>query len=105
MVEYLAGVLQIANVFLIIIAAFFALSLFKVSHKTKHLRPWKILILVAVLFAVEEILGALLAFNKISPTFLTHLIPSIMMVLLIFAVDVHTKQNTKVVACKKRKKK
>ena len=100
--EYLPGVLQIANVFLMIIAGFFAISLFKVSHSTKHLKPWKILIMVLVLFVIEEILGGLIAFGKIQPTFLTHLIPTFMMVFLIYAVDIHTKENTKVT---KRKKK
>ena len=101
--EYLQGVLQIANVFLMIIAGFFAISLFKVSHNTKHLKPWKILIVVLVLFVIQEILGALIAFGKIKPTFLTHLIPTFMLVFLIYAVDTHTKENTKV--RKKRKKK
>jgi len=82
-VYYLEGLLKIANVFLSMIAGIIAISLFKVSHERKHLRPWKILIVVLVLFAIQEIFGALRAFEIYSSPYLTHIIPTAMLGLLI----------------------
>lgn len=86
MVEYLEGILKIANIFLAVIAGFIAISLFQVSQKDKNKKPWYILIIVLILFAVQEILGALRAFNIFSTPYLTHLVPTIMLALLIWAI-------------------
>ncbi|MBI5391265.1 hypothetical protein HZB02_07280 [Candidatus Woesearchaeota archaeon] len=91
MVEYLAGVLNIANLVLALVAGGLALSLLKVSHQQKELRPWKYLIIVLLLFMVEEILGVLRAFGVYNSPYLTHLIPSAILGLLI-AVLVVEKQ-------------
>jgi len=94
MVQYLQGVLQLAAVFLSLVAGTFAASLFSVSQKHEHLRPWKFLIVALILFAIEEILGALVAFQIIYPTFLTHVIPTAILIMLIFALHLQIKENT-----------
>ena len=94
MTQYLEGVLQVAAIFLSIVAGLFAASLFKVSHETEHLKPWKFLIFALILFAVEEILGALVAFKVILPTFLTHIIPTFILALLIIALHSQTEKHT-----------
>lgn len=86
MVFYIDGIIQIAIVFLSIIAGIFALSLFKVSHKVEHLRPWKPLIIALFLFAIIEILGALSAFKIFVSDWLTHVIPSVILILLMYAL-------------------
>jgi len=84
--SYLDGVLQIANVFLAIIAGIIAVSLFNISHKQKHLKPWRSLIICLILFAIEEIFGALYAFNIYAHPFITHLIPSIILIVLMYVL-------------------
>lgn len=84
--NYLEGLLKIVNVFLSVIAGVIAISLFKVSHQRKHLKPWKILIIVLVLFAIQEIFGALRAFEIYASPYLTHIIPTAMLGLLIITL-------------------
>lgn len=86
MISYIDGVLQIAVVFLSMVAGIVAISLFKVSHKQEHLKPWKPLIFALVLFAIEEILGALAAFNIYKSSYLTHIIPSAILLILIYSL-------------------
>ena len=86
MLPFIDGMIQIAVVFLSIVAGFVALSLFKTSHKLEHLKPWKPLIICLVLFMVEEILGTLAAFSIYKSSFLTHVIPSIILMLLIYSL-------------------
>ncbi len=95
MVQYLEGVLQVAAIFLSVVAGIFAASLFKVSHETEHLKPWRLLIVALILFAVEETLGALVAFKIILPTFLTHIVPTAILVSLIFALSAQIKHHTR----------
>lgn len=83
--DYITGVLQIATVFLSIIAGLLALTLFNHS-KRKDLRAWRILIIVLVLFAVEIIFGALRSFGIFSTPYLTHVIPSFILGFLIWAL-------------------
>lgn len=94
MVQYFEGVIQIANVFLAIVAGIIAASLFRVSHKQSLLKPWKTLIIVLILFAIEEIFGALNAFTILEPSFITHIIPTFMLLLLIYSIDMQIKLNT-----------
>lgn len=84
--QYLEGILNIANVFLAIVAGFIAISLFKVSQKRSHLKPWKVLIITLVFFALQEILHALKVFDIYSTLYLTHIIPTIILALLIYAL-------------------
>ena len=86
MVQTFEGMLQIGNVFLSLAAGIIALTLFKKFHEHDALRPWKYLTAVLCLFAVEEILGALRSFNIFSSPFLTHVVPSLMMIILIMAI-------------------
>ena len=84
--EYLEGILKISNLFLSIIAGFIAITLFMISHKRVELRPWKILIIALIFFALQELLGALRAFNIFSTPYLTHIVPTVILGLLIFAL-------------------
>ncbi|MBS3125813.1 hypothetical protein J4453_00025 [Candidatus Woesearchaeota archaeon] len=79
MVEYIEGILKIANLILSVVAGYIALSLFRVSHQRIELRPWKLLIIGLVFFAVQEILGALRAFRIYTSAFLTHIVPTIIL--------------------------
>lgn len=76
MVEFITGTLQITAATLSVVAGIIAISLFKVSHENVGLRAWKYLIIALVLFAIEEVIGALVSFKIINPTFLTHVIPA-----------------------------
>ena len=87
MVEYLEGILKIGNLFLSLVAGIIAVSMIKVSHRKKDLRPWILLIISLVFFAVQEVLGALRAFNIYESPFLTHINPTIILVLLIIALS------------------
>lgn len=85
MVNFLEGIIKISNIILSLIAGLFALSLFKVTSK-KSLFPWKILIIALIFFVFQEILGALRAFKIYNSPFLTHIVPTIILGLLIFAL-------------------
>lgn len=85
-VYYFEGILKISNVLLAVAAGMLAISLFKVSHKKTHLRPWKFLIVALVFFTLQEIFGALRAFSIFESPFITHLIPTVILVLLVFAL-------------------
>jgi predicted membrane-bound dolichyl-phosphate-mannose-protein mannosyltransferase len=86
LVEYLEGLLKIANLFLALIAGAIGISLIKISHKKKKLNAWVILIIALLFFAVQEVLGALRAFNIFESLYLTHIVPTIILVLLIIAL-------------------
>ncbi len=82
----LFGILKISNLFLSIIAGFIAITLFMLSRKRVDLRPWKILVIALVFFALQELLGALRAFNIFSTPYLTRIVPTVILGLLIFAL-------------------
>lgn len=82
----LEGILKIAGVFLALAAGVIASTLFSNAWKRASMRSWMPLIFALVLFAVQEILGALRAFNIFSTTYLTHIIPNFILGLLIAAV-------------------
>jgi hypothetical protein len=84
--DWLLGIAEIAAVFLSIVAGVMAVSLFKISHKESILNAWKFLIIALVLFALEEIFGALKSFGIYSTPHLTHIIPSFIMAFLIAAL-------------------
>ena len=90
MVPQLEGILKIANLMLSVIAGVLAITLIKSSEK-KDLRPWLILIAALVLFAVQAILGALRAFNIFSSPYLTHLVPTIILILVLWAISAQLK--------------
>lgn len=84
--DWAYGIAQLAAVFLSIIAGLIAISMFKVSSEHPHLRPWRFMIVTLVLFAVEEVLGALRTFGVWSTPHLTHLVPSFILGFLIAAL-------------------
>jgi hypothetical protein len=83
--DYIEGVLKIANVILSLVAGYIGVMIFRLSHR-RELRAWKILIFALALFLVQEILGALRAFGIYSSPFLTHVVPSALLCLLIYAL-------------------
>jgi hypothetical protein len=85
-IGYIEGILKIANLFLSVVAGFIAISLFKATKKQDYLKPWYLLIIVLVLFAVQEVLGALRAFEIYSNPYITHIVPTIMLGLLIWTL-------------------
>ena len=86
MVQDIEGILKIANVLLSIVAGIIAITLFKVSHRRKELNPWRVLIIALVFFVIQQILGALRAFRIYETPYLTHIVPTIILGLLIFAL-------------------
>lgn len=82
----LEGILKIANLFLAVVAAIIGIGLFKSSLKDKILIAWKPLSVVLVLFAVQQILGALRAFDIYESPFLTHINVSLLLCFLIYAL-------------------
>lgn len=86
MVEYLEGIFKIANLLLSVVAGYIALSMLKISEQRKGLKPWNMLIIALVFFAVQEILGALRAFRIYSSVFLTHIVPTVILGFLIAAL-------------------
>jgi uncharacterized membrane protein len=87
--EYIEGTLKIANLVFSLFAGMIALSLFRLSKrvsKKKDFRPWRYLIFALILFAVQEILGALRAFRIFSSPYLTHIVPTVILVLVLFAL-------------------
>lgn len=84
--QYIEGIIKIANVFLSVVAGIIAISLFHISHKKKELNPWKLLIIALVLFAIQEILGALRSFQIFESPYLTHIVPTAILALLLAAV-------------------
>ena len=83
---YMYGTFQIANLFLAVVAGAMAATMFKASHEKEHLRPWKILIAALIVFAVLEVVGALRSFGVYTSPFLTHILTSLIVGLLVFAL-------------------
>jgi hypothetical protein len=93
---FFVGVLQLTVVFLSIAAGVISIFLFKASRRHEILGAWKMLMAALVLFAVEEIVGVLDAFNIFREiNFLRHIIPSFILAFLIIAI-VKQLQITKV---------
>ena len=85
--DWMYGVVQIAVVFLSLIAGGIALTLFKTTRRPV-LRAWKYLIPALVLFFLEEVLGALRTFGVYSTPHLTYVIPGVILGFLIAALIV-----------------
>jgi len=84
-IDFVTGVLQTANVFLAVVAGLIAAGLFALSRE-KQLKPWKPLTIALIFFAIEEIFGGLRSFNIYSNPWITHVIPSIILAFLIWAL-------------------
>ena len=86
MVEFVEGILKIGNLVLALVAGFIAFSLMKVSHSRKELKPWVFMLFALIFFGVQEILGALRAFQIYESPFLTHINPAIILAFTIAAL-------------------
>jgi len=86
MLEFYEGLLKITNAILSVIAGYIALGLFKVSGQRKELKPWKALIIALIFFIIQEILGALRAFGIYESPYLTHIVPTVVLGFLIYAL-------------------
>lgn len=84
--QYLEGILKIANLVLAFIAGIIGISLIKISRKRRELNAWVALIVALVFFAIQEILGALRAFKIFESPYLTHVIPTVILALLVVAL-------------------
>lgn len=84
--EWIYGVTQFAVAFLSLNAIVVSIILMRVAWKQERLTPWRFLLIALILFAIEEILGTLVTFGIINPTFWTHVVPSFIMVFLIAAL-------------------
>jgi len=85
-VQYLVGILKIANLVLAFVAGILGLSLIKVSRKKKELNAWVLLIIALIFFAIQMILGALRAFKIFETPYLTHIVPTIIVAFLMVAL-------------------
>jgi len=84
--DWIYGSAQIGAVVLSIVAGIIAVSMLRVSHQQKQLRGWRTLLLALIFFTLEEIFGALRTFGLYNNPWITHVIPSIILTLLIFAL-------------------
>lgn len=84
--DWVYGIANITSVFVSLIAGFIALSMFEKAGQRKYLGAWKYLLVALLLFALEMIVGALKTFGIWSTPWLTHVIPSFILVFLIAAL-------------------
>ncbi len=84
--QYLEGILKIANFVLALIAGFLAVSFLRQLSGKEH-KSWKILMFALLFFGVQMILGAFRAFGIFSTPHLTHVVPSIILGLIIWALS------------------
>ncbi len=84
--DWIYGISIITTVFLSVIAGTIALTMFEKASQRRYLSAWKPLIVALVLFVVEELFGALKVFGVWSTPWLTHVIPSFILVFLIAAL-------------------
>lgn len=87
---YLIGAIQIVVVLLCIYGFFLFFRLFGKLNNTKErdkYSAWKYLFIALILYAIEEVIGILDAFNILREyNYLRHVIPSFLLIVLIFAV-------------------
>ena len=86
--DWVYGIAQFAAVILSIIAGALAAHLFTAARKRKTLVAWRFLTIALLLFALEEILGFLAAFDIFTTPYLTHIVPSFILGLLIAALAI-----------------
>ena len=81
--EWAYGISQLSAVFLAVVAGVIALSMFVIARRQPLLRGWKFMVWALVLFAAEEIVGALRTFGIYESPYMTHVIPSFVLAILI----------------------
>ena len=84
--EFLEGAMKLTNVVLALVAGYLSLQIYHMSRR-KDLLPWKVLAAALLFFMVQHILGALRAFNLYESVFLTHIVVTIILGLLILALS------------------
>ena len=84
--DWVYGITTLAVVFLSIMAGLIALTLFKTAEQKKYLAAWKPLIIALVLFAIEEVIGALKIFGIWTNVWITHVLVSLILVLFIMSL-------------------
>jgi len=84
--DWIYGSAQIGAAVLSIIAAVIAVSMLRISHQEKLLRGWRALLVALIFFMLEEVFGALQTFGIYNSPWITHVIPSVILGLLIFAL-------------------
>jgi len=84
--DWILGTAELAAAFLSIIAGILAISMLKTSHQQKILAAWKWMLIALLIFAVEEIIGALKSFGIYSTPHLTHVIPFFILLFFIAAL-------------------
>ena len=84
--DWVYGIAILTAVSLSIIAGFISIGLFQRSAQRKYLAAWKPMLIALVLFGFEEIIGALKVFGIWSTPWLTHVIPSFIVIFLIAAL-------------------
>jgi hypothetical protein len=84
--DWVYGITTLTVVFLSIIAGFLAVTMFKSAAHRKYLAAWRYLIVALVLFAVVEFVGTIKIFGIWSTPWLTHVIPSFILVFLIVSL-------------------
>lgn len=86
LIEYLFGTAEIAAVFMAVVGGVIAISMFRSAGSQGKLRAWRFLIAALVLFAAEEVIGALRTFGVYRTVWLTHVVPSVIMMCIITAL-------------------
>jgi len=87
---YLIGAIQIVVVLLCFYGIILFIKLFRSLKNTQErdkYGPWKYLFIALILYALEEVVGILDAFNILREyNFLRHIIPSFLLLVLILAI-------------------
>jgi NhaP-type Na+/H+ or K+/H+ antiporter len=76
-----------------IFAGYIGITLLRLTTHRRSMRAWRALIFALVFFAIQGILGALRAFNIFSSPFLTHVVPTIVLGFLIYALALQIYTN------------
>ena len=84
--DWIYGITQLATVVLSIVAGLIAISMFHHASKKKYMAAWRPLIIALVLFVVEELIGVLRTFGIWSNPWITHVVPSFILLFLIAAL-------------------
>ena len=84
--DWIYGIAQFAAVILSIIAGILAVQILHKAAHRKTLAAWRWLTLALILFTFEEILGTLEVFGVFKSVYLTHVLPSFILGLLITAL-------------------
>ena len=91
--EWAYGISQLAAVSLSIIAGLIAISMFRDAEAHPQIHAWRYMLFALVLFAIEEVLGALRTFGVWSTPHLTHIVPSLILGSIIAALVVQIQVN------------